>query len=287
MSDRPVWIDTPTARVVTRTTADGSFRLAGVPSGRWTVRFDAGPNLTAEAAIELDSTDDCYDVRPMINPAGGLAGSVVDESGMPVVSAPIAAILATDTEGIHEFHGETDDNGQFTIPALAPGPYLLRVGIDGGANGHAPYRPLFYPAAEERSSAKVLEVGVSTIRLDPIVMRASLPTVTLEVDIVCGDGARPPKAFLAAERMDGHGQTDSSSVQEGVGPRFLRVLAGHRYTVQGMVEVRRKKPDGATEIVVTPTAVLQVDADAGPKVLRIRADLQGCDAPGGIWIAPR
>ena len=281
VSDVPVWIDTPTGRIATRTAADGGFSLVGVPPGRWTVRFDVGRNEVADTVVELGVNDDCYDVHALVMPAGGLAGSVVDESGAPVVAAPITAILATDTEGIYEFQGETDDRGQFLISALDPGPYLVRVGIDGEANGQVPYRPLFYPAAQERSTAKAIEVGGSTVRVEPIVMRAPLPTVTVAVEVVCRDGTRPPKAFLTADRVDGDGRRDYSSGQGRDGLRTVRVLAGYRYTVQGMVEVKRKRQDGSMEAAVTDTTAIEVDTDVQPKVLRVRADLQGCDAPGG------
>lgn len=283
----PVWIDTPTERIATRTAADGGFSLGGVPPGRWTVRFDVGPNHTADTEVELGPTDDCYGVHASTMPAGSLAGSVVDESGAPVVGAPVTAILATDTEGIYEFRGETDDTGGFLLRALDPGPYLVRVGIDGEANGRVPYGSLFYPAARVRSAAKRIEVGGRTVRLEPIVMRAPLPTVTLVVDVVCRDGTRPPKAFLTADRVDEDGRRDYSSVQEGDDPRTIRVLAGYRYTVQGMVEVLMTKPDGSTGAVVTETTAIQVDTDVQPARLRVRADLEGCDAPGGIRAPPR
>jgi hypothetical protein len=282
----PVWIDTPSGRIATRTAADGGFSLVGVPPGRWTIHFDVGPNHTADTEVELGSNDDCYGVHTMVMPAGGLAGSIVDEAGAPVVGAPVTAILATDTEGIYEFGGETDEGGRFLVRALDHGPYLVRIGIDGEANGRVPYRPVFYPAARERSAAKAIEVGGSTVRLEPIVMRAPLATVTLVVDVMCRDGTRPRKTFLTADRMDGEGTRDYSSVQAGDGPPTIRVLAGYRYTVQGMVEVLNK-PDGSTGATVVETTVIQVDTDVQPARLRVRADLEGCDAPGGIRAAPR
>jgi hypothetical protein len=283
----PVWTDTSIGRIATRTGDDGVFRLAGVPSGRWTVRFDVGPDLAAETEIDLGPTDDCFGVHASVRPAGGLSGSVVDESGAPVVGAPITAILATDTEGIYEFEGETDDAGQFLIRALDPGPYLVQVGIDGAATGQVPYRPLFYQAARVRSAAKAVEVGGSTVHLEPIVMRTALPTVTLAVEVVCRDGSRPPKAFVTADRLDGEGRREYSPVQQGDGPRTVRVLAGHRYTVQGMVPVQRKKPDGTTAAAMIETTSLEVDAYVQHGLLRVRVDLQGCNAPGGIGVGPR
>jgi hypothetical protein len=286
-SDVPVWIDTPLGRIATRTTDGGSFSLAGVPPGVWTVAFAVGPDLRARAVIELEPTDDCFGVRAWARFAGGLSGTVVDEAGVPVVGAPITAILTTDPDGIYQFHGETGDTGQFLIDALDPGPYVVRVGKEGEENGQVPYRPLFYPAAQERAEAKAIDVGARVVRLDPIVMRAPLPTVTLAVDIVCRDGTRPPRAYVTADRMDGEGIRNYASPQGTGGHHTVRVLARYRYRVGGTVFVTRKGRDGSPAPSLVETSALEVDTAAQPSLVRLRADLDGCDAPGGPWIGVR
>jgi hypothetical protein len=52
-----VWVQTPGGRLASRTAADGSFTLRGVPPGAWTLSFDLGPRESADQPIELGAND--------------------------------------------------------------------------------------------------------------------------------------------------------------------------------------------------------------------------------------
>lgn len=215
----------------------------------------------------------------MVLPAGGLVGSVVDEAGAPLVAARITAILADDAEGIYEFNTTTDERGAFEVRALEPGSYLVRIGVDGEESGQVPYRPQFYPAARDRSTATAVEVRGGVVRLEPILMRGALPTVSIPVDIVCGDGTRPRRAYASADRVDG-GRDYATNPSE-TGRRIVRIMAGHRYVIRGMIQGTATDADGVPRVAWLDTSAVDVDPARPPDVVELRADLRGCDAPGG------
>jgi hypothetical protein len=64
-----VWIETPLGRIESRTEAQGSFRLAGVPDGTWNVAFDLGGRETAAAPATVASPDRCATVHAIAEPA--------------------------------------------------------------------------------------------------------------------------------------------------------------------------------------------------------------------------
>jgi hypothetical protein len=63
-----VWIDTPQGRIASQTGAQGRFRLAGVPTGRWTVDFALGAE-TASAEADISPPDRCTTVLALAKPA--------------------------------------------------------------------------------------------------------------------------------------------------------------------------------------------------------------------------
>ena len=63
--------------------------------------------------------------------SGTIAGRVVDPGGHPVGGA---AVIATCDFGSRA--GETDDNGQFLLPFLRPGTYMVRIEAGQGFAGN-------------------------------------------------------------------------------------------------------------------------------------------------------
>jgi hypothetical protein len=282
LADVPAWIDTPDGRIATRTDRDGFYRLEGVPPGEWKIQFDPGKGLAAQAFADVTAGQDCYGVGALARPAGGIAGSVVDEAGAPVIAASVIALPASGREGREDHMGRTDERGEFQMRAVPPGAYVLRVGYAGEINGFFPYRPVFYPAASERAGATTIDVRGDVVRLPAIVMRDAVPTASIPVDIVCSDGTRPAKAFAYAEHRDDDGveRREHTSRVNAADGRTIRVRLGRRYAVKGMVLARTTGLDGA-ETDWIPTTAEDLDPARPPAVLRLQSELRGCDAPGG------
>ncbi len=284
LGDVPVWVQTPTGRIASRTAADGSFALSRVPPGKWTVSFDLGPTETADQPIELGA-DDCESVIASPRPSGGIRGSVVDAQGRPLKGVYIYAADPADTTGRSERMSETDADGAFSLSALKPGSYLIVAGLRDAPSARFPYPPTYHPSTRDRAAAQVVRVGPEPVRLPPLAMGAPLPLVPVSAEIVCRDGTRPASAFVTATRL-GHTQSlapkDYSSDTPDRGRYVVQVLQGHRYAIEGQVSILARFSDGTQGHTIQRTASLEIDSAQPPGVLRLLSDLDRCDRPGGI-----
>ena len=81
---------------------------------------------------------------PMIlEPAGGIAGTVTDATGQPVAGAVVSAELIEHRARILSGGGEamSDEQGRFLLGGLEPGVYnLLFHGVPGRPDAHGPGR---------------------------------------------------------------------------------------------------------------------------------------------------
>jgi hypothetical protein len=261
------------------------FALTGVPPGPWIIRFDGGPEQSANAWIELGPGQDCFDVRAVVGPAGALSGSVVDEQGSPLVGAPIIVLAADDDPDTPAYQALTDERGGFEILGVRAGVYVVRAGVDDEERGQFPYRPQFYPTARDRESAKTIEVRGAAVRIGPIVMRGPLPTVAIAVEIVCIDGTRPTHAYARAERADG--EHEYTTPVDARMHRIVRVFPGQHYVLGGAVRGRQQALDGRLQVAWMATTKTQVDPARSSGVHQLLAHVRECDAPGGPMIDAR
>lgn len=158
-----------------RTDAEGHYRVASVPPGRYVITpiapayvledfptsFPPGKPLTLSAGDSVENTDF------RIVRGGVITGRVADSDGNPIVAEAVrltpvesergrGRMLPTDQRDI-----STDDRGVYRLYGLQPGRYRVSVGSDGRtfrAPGAKYYRRTFYPSAVEESQAKIVEV---------------------------------------------------------------------------------------------------------------------------------
>ena len=64
-----VWIDAPTGRIESRTGAQGSFRLSGVPVGSWTIQFALDPGESTSEQAVLEAPERCATVTAFFGSA--------------------------------------------------------------------------------------------------------------------------------------------------------------------------------------------------------------------------
>ncbi len=117
--------------------AEGKATLEPVHPGWVSVQAQASGYAPASAFTTIGSSGATGQVTITLHKGFAVSGKVIDEAGKPISKAKVDA-----SNGVWDFGGPkdddvtTDDKGQFTIAALAPGSHTLSA-IDGE---HAPAR---------------------------------------------------------------------------------------------------------------------------------------------------
>ena len=171
---------TPDRRPVARaaTDADGRFRLANVPAGRYRLQLLAPAHTSPDVAgsnpfgsgrlITVAAGETVEDVNLSVARGGVITGRVTTAEGKPVIGVYVQ-VLKPDKRGpeasaVSPFEYETDDRGVYRVYGLSAGRYHVAVGEDResgmimvGAGG-ARYARTFHPGVGEASQARQVEV---------------------------------------------------------------------------------------------------------------------------------
>lgn len=107
------------------TDARGRFAFEGLRPGTYQLKATDGAEA-ATASVEVLPSTDKGDVELSLKAAGGLAGSVTDESGKPVPDASVEA-LGDAGRG----SARADAKGRYRVVPLNPGTYHLEVEANG------------------------------------------------------------------------------------------------------------------------------------------------------------
>lgn len=155
----------------TATDSEGNFRAQGLDPG--TYRLFANAPAYVTESLPADTPAAYY--RPgdsatlMLVKGGVIAGTVTDNAGEPMVSAPVRAIRIRDAEGkpvqsgIQSRERITDDRGYYRIYGLQPGGYVVSAGGSGqgssgmfGVNPYARQAPTYAPASTRDTAVEIL-----------------------------------------------------------------------------------------------------------------------------------
>jgi hypothetical protein len=198
------------ARLIARTTTDaeGRYRIANVPAGRYRVRALApaftspeeragGGVYTPGKNVNVGANETVEGVDLTLVRGGVITGRVTNSEGKPVVAEQVSV-----TEGDQDprrrrsgwvmpyYEFETDDRGVYRVYGVPAGRYVVSVGQDVdndsvNVGGRAPvYARTFHPNATDAAQAKVVEVSAGA--------------EAQNVDIVIADA---PKTYAARGRV--------------------------------------------------------------------------------------
>ncbi|CAN5887349.1 hypothetical protein BH11MYX2_BH11MYX2_38540 [soil metagenome] len=160
------------------TTPDGSFSLASI-AGTHTIVVDGRRFLAAKSkaiTVEAGKAADAGTIT--VQPGRSVRGRVLDENGVPVAGARVAAgslltgggaELYIEDESVGAKDSTTDERGAFVIEGFPPGPLTVTAGKDG--IGRSPSVRL----APSPDSASVELVLQRTAGLEGTVMRDGKP----------------------------------------------------------------------------------------------------------------
>jgi uncharacterized GH25 family protein len=113
------------------TDPNGEYTIEAVDPGEKTFTFSRQGYLPVDKTVNLSGREARLDAQ--LSSGMTLTGSVVSDGGAPVADAVVTANSAA--EGGFGRSGRTDSNGNFQIPGLAPGHYILTASKAGLADG--------------------------------------------------------------------------------------------------------------------------------------------------------
>ncbi|WP_438448238.1 carboxypeptidase regulatory-like domain-containing protein [Gorillibacterium sp. sgz5001074] len=105
------------------TDANGFYQVSTIPPGVYTVNFANDGYATQSIGAIVRSGADTVINAGLVKLAGEIAGSVTDENGTPLSDVTIRLFL----NNIIIATVNTDQNGSYSIPGLAPGNYVIRA----------------------------------------------------------------------------------------------------------------------------------------------------------------
>ncbi|MCB9899237.1 MAG: carboxypeptidase regulatory-like domain-containing protein [Planctomycetes bacterium] len=234
---------------------DGHFELHGIPAGSWDLRASADGHVRSEPlVVHLDPGDEQLDLRMVLEPAGSIAGVVVEEDGTPVraaevvVKAPAAPgadeagdfmgllMAGADSEGpLAPRRATTDVQGHFSVGELPPGRWIVQLSSGGGVSFGGGMMIVMDGAGsgvdDPRSRAEV----TVTPGEEAFVRLIRPPTATLTGQVVAGGQGVPDvtlKLKQAASFMPFGGKTVSS---DRFGNFTFEDVEPGRYELSGIV----------------------------------------------------
>lgn len=256
------------------TDESGDFRgtLGLPPAGGWMARV-TGPGLPFDpilgrlVRLKLPEAagDSTYEFDIEMG-AASIAGSVVDESGVPV---PGAFAFVRKADGA-EVSGETDSNGAFKVAGLDKGRYQV------------------WPRMGRRVASGVQDVEVTQDeqRTGVVLVLKAAREVTARVVSQNGQPARGAQVFV-----DYVGQPASSLVRQsddmgrfsffpprGAGMAMFRVFAPDQTTQAACVPLTGEETEIVLDVASAPGGTLRLEDQRG-------ADLEG--PPSRIWVEGR
>lgn len=162
---------------------EGKFVFSELPAGRYTVSATPGPHRLAYRGASYGAPRQGGAGRPIqladgqrvdnltiaLPRSGLITGRVLDLSGEPLARVQIRALMfRLGNEPFATASSTTDDLGQFRLPGLAPGDYIvmaeaLPMGVPADLEGEpVGFAPTYAPGTAARHEAYRIRVGEGT-----------------------------------------------------------------------------------------------------------------------------
>jgi hypothetical protein len=181
------------SRVAT-TNESGSVEFTSLPAGTYSLSVQRqGGYVTQPAAPSAPLSDgESSTVTVRLERTGAIAGRIVDANGDPIahvsVRATQRAVRGSTVSRESESSGTTNDQGQFRLPNLAPGEYLVLASYSGpqsrlSANhkeaDNVGYLPTYFPGTTADAAARIVTVRSNndTGEIDFVLQRGKLGRV--------------------------------------------------------------------------------------------------------------
>jgi hypothetical protein len=204
------------SQIAQQTDENGQFLFLNVPAGEWELSADKRGFVTGTykasnydpkgEPLTIKASEQVTDLVLMLVPQAALVGRVLDPEGEPVEGARVSALRVRYSNGVPLWSeagsAVTLDNGEYRIPRVAAGRYLVKCGITeiDTAGVKTTYAAAFYPNARESSMAAVVDVRPDSGEISGLDIRVgSTPVFHIRGRLQPPDGQRDlGRAFLLA-----------------------------------------------------------------------------------------
>jgi protocatechuate 3,4-dioxygenase beta subunit len=236
----------------------GTFRVAGLPPGRYQLRVRAAGHAAARLSVELSAGE----TRPLtvrLERAETLRGRIVDRDGEPVPAARVL-VFPLDDPAAPPREGASDADGRFAVAGLGRGPHRLIAEAVGFGSTEEASLPVPPPAGE--AVVHMEAVGKSVTGQ---VLAAGAPAAGARV-VIGGENLSPGREALA--RPDGRFRF------QGIGPGVYALRASRAG------EVSRASAEVVVDRSNVPTDPVRLDLGPGWIVAGRVVDDAGVPLPG-------
>jgi hypothetical protein len=242
-----------------RTDDSGDFRIANLPRGEYTARFQAAgfmdlePGHPALRIFTVVPGRDPIRMELEFVPLGKVSGRVLDPDGRPMAGARIQFFHANHGSG---YTTQSGKSGEFEVRWLIPGKYTLLASttapIPAGDGQPKAWAPTYFPNRLDRQDADLILVrGAIDLSGYDIRMQA-VPVHSVRGNLF--DPAGRLQAGVTVKALSNGNLTPEAQAVTGSDGEFeMPLRAGTWYLVaETMAE---GKPYGATTVVVSRAAV--------------------------------
>jgi protocatechuate 3,4-dioxygenase beta subunit len=292
---------------ITSTDKEGRFTLSGLTTGSY--RIDArapgypvreyGQRRAGQSgtALTVKDNDRLTGIDLSLGRGSAILGTVVDEHGEPLEGVKLTALqlrsldartVATATRSV-----STDDRGQYRLPTLLAGRYLVSASDDATLAAQrvsSGYAPLYYPGVSGASEAATIALDGEHDQMGADLVFHPVRAVQVSGSVMSSTGV-PPSAVLLmpSQRSSGIQVEPRSGEIRADGTFTIANVSPGDYVLQTVSRPQAASPEfGMQYLTVTDTAPAPVLIKLRPMSIvtgRIRIEGQGAE-PSDFLVAP-
>lgn len=266
---------------------EGRFRFTNLQTGDWEVsadrrgfvpgKYGGRKFLPQGSRISLTADQQIRELVIKLVPQATIAGRVLDDEGEPVEGARVAVLKAGYANGILRWSevasATTLDNGEYRIPRVAAGPYLVKCTIarivraPSSSGIETGYVTTYHPNATEQSLAAAVdvqdgsEIGAIDIRVATtgvFHVRGRFPTTDRQGIVQLVDRSDPSKVLTESVATPPGYLIDFPRIPPGSYTAYGLTMEGKRYRASQPVDVRDQDVDS---LVLNPAPADEVQGD--------------------------
>ena len=248
---------------------EGEYQLSAERQGFLRQNYGARKYSGAGSAVLVDEGQNVTAIVFQLTPQGVIAGTVLDEDGEGVAGQPVSALRYVYRGGTRQWSPvattQTSDIGEFRLPNLEPGRYVVASNArDGAVNRRPPpgseplpsvpdmmYATTYYPSTTSASTAMPIDVGAG-VEVREINVRLVKTRVYRVRGRVAGKGAGGRGATVTLTPRDGGPGSAITGTALGAEGKFeLRDVLSGEYTAMAQL-----RAGGQEYIAMQPVDVL-------------------------------